>query len=147
MAEFVFRVTQISDLENNISEIKNPSVGFIRLGIIPVSRLAMVPDTLKEFGKIYPGIALVAANNRVELTMESTGITYKILTSGSSIVIVSQDNPLALQDKISLSHLRNERIILNRQGFLGEEIRPLLGDSIKSNIFSQPIHKSLPSNW
>ncbi|CAA7602647.1 Transcription regulator HTH, LysR [Acididesulfobacillus acetoxydans] len=159
-------LASIKDLEDNIAEIKNPAVGFIRLGIIPVSRLAMVPDTLKEFGNIYPGIgieiiengtlelidkllddtldiALVAANNRIKLTLESAGITYKILTSGNSIVIASQDNPLARQDKISLSHLRNERIILNRQGILGEEVRALLGDSLKSNnIYSTDTQES-----
>lgn len=159
-------LASINDLENNISEIKNPSVGFVRLGVIPVSRLAIVPEILKEFGKVYPGIgieiledgtlglidkllndtldiALVAANNRVKLTMESAGIQYKILTSGRSIVIASQDNPLAKQAKISLSHLRHERIILNRQGILGEEVRALLGDSIKSNnIYSTDTQES-----
>lgn len=148
----------VTELEAGISELLNPGSGLIKLGIIPITRLDLVPKKLMEFVKIHPGInvelieigtleiierllndtldvALIAANSRIKALMELSGIQYKVLSNSSSVAIASNYHPLAKYDKILLSQLSDERIILLRQGIYREEIHNLLGDCVKRDRF------------
>ncbi|WP_434510009.1 LysR family transcriptional regulator [Desulfitobacterium sp. AusDCA] len=156
----------VTELEAGISEILNPESGLIKLGVIPITRLDLVPKKLMEFVKIYPDIcveliengtseiieqllkdtidvALIAANCRIKSLMELSGIKYKVISNASSVAIASYYHPLAKYDKISLNQLLDERIILRRQGIYREEIDNFLGDSIKNNgIYSTDTYET-----
>ncbi|CDX00652.1 LysR substrate binding domain protein [Desulfitobacterium hafniense] len=156
----------VTELETGISEILNPSSGLIRLGVIPITRLDLVPKKLTEFVKIYPDIcveliesgtseiierllndtmdvALIAANSRIKSLMEMSGIKHKVVSNANSVAVVSCSHPLAKYDKISFSRLLNERIILRRQGIYREEIDNFLGDSVKNDgIYSTDTYET-----
>ncbi|MEL7564842.1 MAG: LysR family transcriptional regulator [Dehalobacterium sp.] len=156
----------VTKLEAGISEILNPGSGLIKLGVIPITRLDLVPKKLMEFVKIYPGIsveliengtleiierllndtmdvALIAANSRIKALMELSGIQYKILSNANSVAIASSYHPLAKYDKILLNQLLEERIILRRQGIYREEIDNLLGNSVRRDkIYSTDTYET-----
>jgi DNA-binding transcriptional LysR family regulator len=156
----------VTKLETGISEILNPKSGIVKLGLIPITMHGLVPKKLMDFVKVYPGIsvelienatleiierilndsidvALIAANSRIKTLMEMSGIQYKVLSSANSVAIASCYHPLAEYDKIMLSQLSDERIILRRQGIYREEIYNLLGDSVKQdNIYSTDTYET-----
>ncbi|HVB21916.1 MAG TPA: LysR family transcriptional regulator [Ktedonobacteraceae bacterium] len=144
------------ELEEQVAEIKDPTIGTIRFGISASPALTILPSILKSFIKLYPevtlevreggsyelaaqvhdhllDVAVIAISDVVPLDLK--GLTMKKLIDSELVALASRHHRLAYKEQVSKEQLSRERLIVFREGYLARDlILGVLGSEAERNI-------------
>lgn len=149
--------TILGDLDRAVLEIHeflDPEVGEIRIGFPHSLGINLVPQVVAAFRKLhpnvkfrfrqgmYPSLIRDVVDAEVDLAFISPFpdrndlVTGEVLLTEQLFAILPEGHPLALEDSIKLSDLKDEKFVLFSEGY---SLRPIVWEACKEAGFTPKI--------
>ncbi|TCO70014.1 LysR family transcriptional regulator [Marinisporobacter balticus] len=125
---------QLDDVISEMKDYKNLKKGLLSLGVPPIIGTILFPKLFANFKKIYPNIELQIAENgsvtskemlekgEIDLSIMIVDQSCKLLDTmpildSEIFVCLNKKHPLSTKKKLKLEDLKNEPIIMLKEGF------------------------------
>lgn len=147
----------LADLDRAVTEIHeflDPEVGEIRLGFPHSLGIQLVPQVVAAFRKLHPNVKFKfrqgmfpsiirdVSDAEVDLAFispypeKSEQVTGEVILTEELFAILPTTHPLAMEDSIKLSELKDDNFVLFSPGY---SLRPIVWDACKEAGFTPKI--------
>ena len=143
-------IRQYQNIQERADEIKGLERGVIRIGTIASVSCHWLPEFIRDFERMYPGVDFLL-NQGVYDTIEEwiksgevdfgfvapdsvTNLQTIDLKDGEMVAIVSSDHPLAKKKSVKLSELTKDPFILLKTGKYSESMEAFESQGLTPNL-------------
>lgn len=143
-------IFQYLSMLEKVKEVRGLETGIVRMGTLASISAHWMPDLLKGFQSLYPGIEFIihqgdytSIQNWIKTgaidfgfvnPKAVTGIETIILKEGEMLAVLPEDHPLSLLDEIPLETLAEEPFILLEEGHYYEPLEAFHNIGKEPNI-------------
>jgi len=151
-------IVSINKLEQNISSIQKDENNNISLGLGPVLPHDLIKKVLVKFNKEYPDkfisiiesgsiellnllknkeidFAIINTNNDIRVDLSENNIVHNSLFNSNFLLMTSSNHILAKKETVSFKDIKNESLMLYKNGIVQKSLLQLLNSENKQNIF------------
>lgn len=126
-------VDQVEQLKNELFDVADLKKGRLNIGSLATTGAYLLPKTVANFKKNYPGVELVliedsttnlellVSNGQVEISLlsmpiQNTELEIEVILEEEIVLAVPRTHSLAKRQEVNLSECRDESFILIKQG-------------------------------
>ncbi len=130
-------LADVDGVEREMADFADAVRGSVTLGSLPLLGELCFPDIISGYERLFPSVEVNLLEERNEQVIEelqdgridlalidtrplekvsTSNLTITNLFTAPTVVMMSNDHPLAAQEKVSLSELRHERFVWFSQG-------------------------------
>src|SRR5699024_6186025 len=151
-------IVSINKLEQNISSIQKDENNNISLALGPVLPHDLIKKVLVKFNKEYPDkfisiiesgsiellnllknkeidFAIINTNNDIRVDLSENNIVHNSLFNSNFLLMTSSNHILAKKETVSFKDIKNESLMLYKNGIVQKSLLQLLNSENKQNIF------------
>lgn len=143
-------IYQYDAVQEKTKEIKGLQTGTIRMGTLSSISTHWLPEIIKQFQILYPGVDFVihqgdytSIQNWIKTGMidfgfinpaAASGIRTEPLKQGEMLAVLPEDHPLAAKEVVPLEDLAKEPFILLEEGHYYEPLEMFKKAGVKPNV-------------